>query len=116
MCLTQVPTQQHSYRLQQRQQPRVNQVTSKPVDPDSSSDDEYLYVLSQDAYGSRIPTMSVMISEIPVDMIIDTGASINILDETTYRKLNYSGKITLQPSTKQLFVYGSKSQLHIIGI
>ena len=92
MCLTQVPTQQHSYRPQQRQQPRVNQVTSEPVDPDSSSDDEYLYVLSQDAYGSRIPTMSVMISEIPVDMIIDTGASVNILDETAYRKVNYSGK------------------------
>ena len=48
-------------------------MTSEPVDPDSSSDDEYLYVLSQDAYISRIPTMSVMISEIPVDMIIDTG-------------------------------------------
>ena len=42
MCLTQVPTQQHSYRPQQRQQPRVNQVTLEPVDPDSSSDDEYL--------------------------------------------------------------------------
>ena len=92
MCLTQVPTQQHSYRPQQRQQPRVNQVTSEPVDPESSSDDEYLYVLSQDAHGSRIPTMSVMINEIPVDMIIDTGASIDILDETAYRKVNYSGK------------------------
>ena len=73
ICLKQVPTQQHSYRPQQRQQLHVNQVTSEPVDPDSSSDDEYLYVLSQDAYISRIPTMSVMISEIPVDMIIDTG-------------------------------------------
>ena len=73
MCLTQVPTQQHSYRPQQRQQPYVNQVTLEPVDPDSSSDDEYLYVLSQDASRSTIPTMSVMISEIPVDMIIDTG-------------------------------------------
>ena len=92
MRLTQVPTQQHSYRPQQRQQPRINQVTSEPVDPDSSSDDEYLYVLSQNAYGSRIPTMSVMISEIPVDMIIDTGASVNILDETAYRKVNCSGK------------------------
>ena len=115
MCLTQVPTQQHSYRPQQRQQPRVNQVTSEPVDPESSSDDEYLYILSQDACGSRIPTMSVIINEIPVDMIIDTGASIDILDETAYCKVNYSGKITLQPSTKRLFAYGSKSQLHVIG-
>ena len=54
-------------------------------DPDSSSDDEYLYILSQDTCGSKIPTMSVTINEIPVDMIIDTGASIDILDETAYR-------------------------------
>ena len=53
-----------------------------------------------------------MISEIPVDMIIDTGTSIDILDEMAYRN---GGKITLQPSTKRLFAYGSKSQLHVIG-
>ena len=71
-------------------------------DPDSSSDYDikYLYVLSQDTRESKIPTMSVMINEIPVDMIIDTGASIDILDETAYRKVNYNGKIILQPSTK----------------
>ena len=81
MCLTKVP----------RQQPCVNQVTSEPIDSDSSSDDEYLYVLSQDTYGSKIPPMSVMISEILVDMIINTGASIDIVDETAYHKVNYSG-------------------------
>ena len=70
-------------------------MTSEPIDSDSSSDDEYLYVLSHDTHGSKIPIMSVMIGEIPVDMIIDTGASIDILDETAYRKVNYSGKITL---------------------
>ena len=48
-------------------------------------------------------------------MIIDTGASIDILDETAYHKVNYSGKITLKPSTRRLFAYGSKSQLHVIG-
>ena len=48
-------------------------MTLEPLDPDSSSDDEYLYVLSQDASRSTIPTMPVMISEIPADMIIDTG-------------------------------------------
>ena len=105
MCLTRVPQQQG-------QQSHVNQVTS---DLDSSSDDEYLYVLSRDTHGSKIPRMSVMINEIPVDMIIDTGASIDILDETAYHKVNYSGKITLKPSTKRLFAYGSKSQLHVIG-
>ena len=42
--LTKVSTQQHNYRSQQRQQPYVNQVTSVPINPDSSSADKYLYV------------------------------------------------------------------------
>ena len=42
MCLTKVPTQQHSHKPQQRQPTHVNQVTSEPTDPDSSADNEYL--------------------------------------------------------------------------
>ena len=38
--------------------------------------------------------MSAVINEIPVDMIINTGASIDILDEMVYHKVNYSGNIT----------------------
>lgn len=36
-----------------------------------------------------------MISETPVDMIINTGASTDILEEKAYRKVNHSEKITL---------------------
>ena len=91
-------------------------MTSELTDSDSSSDDAHLYVPSQDICGSKIPTISVMISEIPVDMIINTGISIDILDETAYHKVNYSGKITLQPSTKRSLAYGSKSQLNGIEL
>ena len=45
--------QKQNYRPQQKQQPHVNQMTSEPVDTDSSSDDEYLHVLSQDTHGSK---------------------------------------------------------------
>ena len=39
----------------------------------------------------KIPTMSAVIIEIPVDMIINTDASTDILDETVYHKV---GNIT----------------------
>ena len=92
---------QQSYRPQQNKQPSsVNQVASEPGKPDSSSDDEYLYVMSQDKSAPKIPTVSVTINEIPIDMIIDTGASIDILDKTAYKKINHDGQITLQPLTK----------------
>ena len=38
--------------------------------------------------------MSAVINEIPVDMTINTGASSDIVDETVYHKVNYSGNIT----------------------
>ena len=70
-------------------------MVSAPAEPDSSSDDEYLYVLRRNTSALKFPTVSVIINEIPVNMIIDTGASIDILDETAYHKVNHSGKITL---------------------
>ena len=57
-------------------------MASTPAKPDSSSDDKYLCVMSRDTSALKYPTVSVIINEIPVNMIIDTGASTDILDET----------------------------------
>ena len=118
MCRTKDPTrqQQPCHKAQQKkpQQASVNQV-SAPFESKSSSDDEYLYVMSQDSHSSKIPTVSVTINETPIDMIIDTGASIDIVDETAYDKVNHNGDITLQLSAKRLFAYGSAEQLNVLG-
>ena len=50
-----------------------------------------------------------------VQMIIDTGASTDILDEDAYHRINQQQDIALQPTTKRLFAYGSKSQLTVLG-
>lgn len=83
---------------------RVHQVSSQPVSSQpvlsqpvsshpcilpnyssSSSEDEYLYTLDtdQDYTSTKAPEVSVNVHGIPVTMIIDTGASTNILDEST---------------------------------
>ena len=41
-------------------------------------------------------------------MVVDTGASV---DKATFDKINRSSEIQLQPPTKRLFAYGSKSVL-----
>ena len=100
MCLTKGSTQQHSHKPQQRQPTHVNQVTSEPTDPDSSTDDEYLQCICPEYRYTRIkiPTMSAVINEIPVDMTINTGASNDILDKMVYHKVNYNGNITQELS------------------
>ena len=110
-----ITRQQTSHKPQQRKRENVNQLNAAPSESQSSSDDEYLYVMSQDSHVSKIPTVSVSINKVPIDMIVDTGASIDILDEIAYDKVNHSGNIILQPSTKRLFAYGSTAQLNVLG-
>ena len=55
------------------------------------------------------------INEISVHMIVGTGASIDILDEDTYNRINYKNTFMLQPSIKHLLVYGSNSQPKVLG-
>ena len=111
MCRTKVITQTQS--TQSSTQEGVKQVSSElpAAEPESSSDDEYLYALN---HRSSIPQVTVHINEISVDMIVDTGASIDILDEDTYTRVNHNNTFTLQLSTKRLFAYGSTSQLNIL--
>ena len=65
----------------------------------SSSDDEYLYVLRQDKTQVKTPTVSLKIDDTIVEMIVDTGASTDILDEATFEKVNHLKHIELQPPT-----------------
>ena len=83
-----------------------------PVKPDSSSDD---YVMSQDKSTLKTLTVSIKINEILINMIIDTGASIDILNETTYIQQSKPEWQNHSPTIKRLFACGSKSQLHVLG-
>ena len=74
-----------------------------------------MYALSLVSLVSIVPTVSVTIGDIPINMIIDTGASIDILDKPTYHKIHQHNNISLIPSTNCLFVYGSATQLKVIG-
>ena len=53
----------------------------------SSSDDEYLYTMNYGSNVLKIPKASVEIDKVEVEMIVDTGATTDILDETTYRNV-----------------------------
>ena len=59
--------------------------------------------------------MSLKIDYTIVEMIVDTGASTDILDEATFEKVNHLKHIELQPPTKHLFAHGSESQLKVLG-
>ena len=48
-------------------------------------------------------------------LIVDTGASMDVLDESAFQTINRNKEIALTPTTKRLFAYGSTDQLATIG-
>ena len=100
---------------QHRRPSDVRHVSTALLENSSSSDDEYLYAMNHKSRTSKVPKVSVKINDVPVEMIIDTGSSTDILDEDTYHQINHRNSITLQPTTKRLFAYGSKLQLNVLG-
>jgi len=105
----QVQANQKSHKCQKPD--TANQIVT---DPNSSSGDEYMYAMNIESPVSKVPTVLVQISGTTVSMIIDTGASIDILDEATYNKAYKHNNILLTPSLKRLFAYGSATQLKVL--
>ena len=88
------------------------QNTVKPLhhSETDSSDEEYVYAVKQKSTGC--PTAKVYIGGITIKIIIDTGASINVLDYAAFEKLN---GIKLQPTKVQAFPFNTKQPVHLRG-
>ena len=114
MCLTKSTAKPH-YQQQRSQKANVNQVSGAQEELASSSDDEYLYTMNHSSNAPEILKASLKISDVIVEMVVDTSATTDILDEVTYRNIHQNEDTELQPTTKRLFPYGSDSQLTILG-
>ena len=78
VCMSRtVPPATNSGTNQSKSQFRVRQVETIGS---SDSSDEYLYTLGNPA-DSKTPVTSVLTNSVPVKMMIDTGASTDIIDE-----------------------------------
>ena len=70
-------------------QNHTHQVSSEQCEQiSSSSDDEYLYTLNNDSTNTKTPEVCVQLNGISIKMIVDMGASTDILDENTFSKIN----------------------------
>ncbi|XP_061170050.1 uncharacterized protein K02A2.6-like [Saccostrea echinata] len=74
----------------------------------SSTDEEYLYTINC----SKGPKQCLKVNGTYCDFLLDTGASVNILDEATYLKL---GQPRLETNGSKLMPYGGNAPLDVIG-
>ena len=92
---------------------RVNNLNGPNVE--SSSEDEYVFstlTVSPMSY-QKLPKFKVMINGTPINVMADTGASVNILDEATFAKLRTKPK--LSRTNEKIFPYGSNKPLPLVG-
>ena len=84
------------------------------VSKDESSDEGevYTFSLSTKTLNDQ-PLFKIKVHDIPVTIMADSGASINILDEKEYRRLPNCPK--LEPSSVKIYGYQSKVPLGVLG-
>ena len=87
-----------------------NNVNSNTVEGQSSSDDD-IYPVYQ--IGSKSTKHNLQINETDVNIIIDSGSTVNILDESTYNQLN--PKPILCSTSTKIFPYQAKSPIPLLG-
>ena len=84
-----------------------------PKHQQSDTDEEFIYAITP---SMKTPEITVMIAEVPVQVIIDTGSSVNILNHEHFKRINQQNPgIKLQPTTMKVFTYGAKQPLHLLG-
>ena len=92
----------------------------------SSSDDEYSFAVQSQSVNttrekgadaqSKLPRTTVKFGTTEIRMLIDSGASVNIIDKAGYQILSRkTPSIKLQPSKIKLNSYGSDTPIEILG-
>ena len=83
----------------------------------SDEDSDYCYSIKTKQHvgtiGKKTPKVTVKINGVKCNMLVDTGASVNILDNKTYQKI---GSPKLQKKNiSQLYPYGGSQPLKVRG-
>ena len=90
-----------------------NEITSNNSDDD---DDGYVYYMDgREKKRDKNLTVTVKIQKLKLECFVDTGASINILDEKSWTRLNKNNLIQLHPSNVKVYAYGASKPLKILG-
>ena len=102
-------SQSRTHSVQQVRQVDIEVQQAMKTD---ETDEEYAFVLEEQRL-KKLPYAQVVINGFPVNMLIDTGASVNILDEQTFR--GFPEPIDLNRSHTTIHSYASPTPIKIMG-
>ena len=128
MCLTRSHTTElpqtrvKVWQKQKSQQSSVRhiQIESKELElaetssTKSTSNEEGIFTIGN-MNRLKVPMTNIDVNDVTVKVMIDTGTSTDIIDEPTYQLIEQGTQLKLEPDSCQIFAYGSKSQLKVLG-
>ena len=95
----------------------INQVDERQCHESSDSEEEYAFGVQTDEQVNlmhrKLPRTTVSINGLTVEILADTGSTINVLDEETFSRL--PSKPNLMKSDTKVFGYGSNTHLKLKG-
>ena len=101
----------HAKKRQARSR-TVHNVESSDETRDNETEN-YLFGLSSlNAMTSR-PKIRIHVNEHPVKILIDTGSSINVMDESTYKSMKQKPKLC--KSDTKVYAYGANEKVSLLG-
>ena len=81
------------------------------MEEEDTDDDDYVYAVGE----KKQPMCKLEIDGEYVEMMLDSGASVNLIDEVTYERI-YKGKAkTLEQAKRRVFSHGSPTPLPLLG-
>ena len=81
------------------------------TEEEGTDDDDYVYARGE----KKQPMCRLEIDGEYLEMMLDSGASVNLIDEVTYKRI-YKGKAkTLEQAKRRIFSYGSPTPLALLG-
>ena len=95
--------------------------TISTIEQDDDSDVDYIFANQPDSayviHSEKLPTCEMTIGDTTLTAMIDSGASVNVLNLESFNLLQSNGlKFQTRKSTSKVFAYGTKTPLPVRGI
>ena len=100
----------------------IRSVTDKAEKSESSDEDSYVFTVPPPVEkkgtetASKVKTIPVVVEKTNIRMIVDTGATINILDTKAFNEIKKKNpSLHLQHSTHKIYAYMQSQPLPVLG-
>ena len=107
-------SKRQSRQTQLPHQPRSHHIRFADAEADSS-DEDFAYVFAVHPSMDKEALVTVQLDNVPVKMMIDSGATINILDKSTYNKTLAKSHPSLYHINTKIYTYGANDPLPVRG-